>query len=156
MQIQGVRTPSECVTEKGKACEYKCEQTRKHICWNKTEIRYKTWKENDKSSQYKTRCLNGCQVYNQGIGIIRCLQSVIYISSSVYNINVRFQFCYYLCQRTPIATCSRRIPYYAYHTCQSGSYWNWLVGDIVHSLSGSCTYPGPRPQMPGADPGPYY
>jgi len=26
-----------------------------------------------------------------------------------------------LCQRTPIATCNRRIPYYAYHTCQSGS-----------------------------------
>jgi len=26
-----------------------------------------------------------------------------------------------LCQRTSIATCNRRIPYYAYHTCQSRS-----------------------------------
>jgi len=28
---------------------------------------------------------------------------------------------YLLCQRTPIATCNRRIPYYACCTCQSGS-----------------------------------
>ena len=26
-----------------------------------------------------------------------------------------------LCQRAPIATCSKRIPNYAYYTCQSGS-----------------------------------
>jgi len=41
---------------------------------------------------------------------------------SVYNVNVGFQFCYQLCHRTPIAICNRRIPYYAYHTCQSRSY----------------------------------
>jgi len=29
---------------------------------------------------------------------------------------------YLLCQRTTIATCSRRIPYYVYHTCQPRSY----------------------------------
>ena len=28
--------------KKGKACEYKYEQIRKYICWNKKEITYKT------------------------------------------------------------------------------------------------------------------
>ena len=41
---------------------------------------------------------------------------------SVYNVNVGFQFCYQLCQRTPIATSNSRIPYYAYYIYQSGSY----------------------------------
>jgi len=38
-------------------------------------------------------------------------------------------YYYLLCQRTPIATCNRCIPYYAYYTCQSGSYvieTDWL------------------------------
>jgi len=46
----------------------------------------------------------------------------MYISSSIYIVNVRFNFVIQLCQRTPIAKCNRRIPYYAYYTCQSGSY----------------------------------
>ena len=28
-----------------------------------------------------------------------------------------------------------------------------MVGDIAHALGGSRTYPGPRPQFPGAEPG---
>jgi len=45
----------------------------------------------------------------------------MYISNSVYNVNVRIQFCN-LCQRMPITMCNIRIPYYAYYTYQSGSY----------------------------------
>jgi len=31
----------------------------------------------------------------------------------MYQCQCKIQFCYYLCQWTPIATCYRRIPYYA-------------------------------------------
>jgi len=59
-----------------------------------------------------------CQgpMYNQ-VSIITC----IYLCS-IYNVNVGFQFCYQLCQRTPIVISNRRIPYYAYYIYQSGSY----------------------------------
>ena len=49
---------------------------------------------NNKADQYKISCPIGCQVYSQFVGIIRCLQSVS-ISSSVYNVNVRFQLVIY-------------------------------------------------------------
>ena len=65
---------------------------------------------------------------------------------SVCNINIRFQFCYQLYQRTPIVTCKRRISYYAYHTCQSESYVIKINRkDIVHALGGFRTYLEPRP-----------
>jgi len=44
-----------------------------------------------------------------------------------------------LCQRIPIATCNRRIPYYAYYICQSGFY----VIETVWLETLSILYVGP-------------
>ena len=50
--------------------------------------------------------------YNQVSNIQRCIRQR-------QSVTVHY---YLLCQRTPIATCNRHIPYYTYHTCQLGSY----------------------------------
>ena len=85
-------------------------------------------------------------VNNQVSGVYIWVQSGEY-SQSQYIMNSSLLLL--LCQRTPIATCNRCIPYYAYYTCQSGSYviWNWLAGDIICVLSGSRTYLRPRPRL---------
>ena len=74
--------------------------------------------------------------------------SVIYIYNQVINVShhTLTVYCHLLCQRIPIATCSRRIPYYAYYTCQSISYVIEINRrDFVHTLGGFRTYPEPRP-----------
>ena len=48
--------------------------------------------------------------------------NIIYVSSVHNQSQYIMNSLLLLCQRTPIATCNRRIPYYAYFMCQSGSY----------------------------------
>ena len=57
--------------------------------------------------------------------VMRTIMSiiVIYMYCQVIMVSHNALTVHYhlLCQRTLIATCNRRIPYYAYYTCQLGS-----------------------------------
>ena len=81
-------------------------------------------------------------MYNQ-VSIMTCMYQVNTIShNTLWTVNY-----YLLCQRAPIATYNRHNPYYAYYTCQSGSYVIEIDRrDIVHTLGGSRTYLRPRPR----------
>ena len=141
--------------KKETAYAYKCEQTIYHIYWNKTEIRYKTWIKSNKASQYKIRYLIRCQVYSQFIGIVRCLQSGIYIEFSLQS-KCRISVLSLIMSANTNCHMQWRIPYYATTRVNQGpKLLKLIVGDIVHALSGSRTYPGPRPQMPVVEPGLY-
>jgi len=89
--------------------------------------------------QIRSGVYHSLYIYNVGkVSHARVnVQSGIYYNMYIYlcsvcHINIIFQFCYQLCQRTLIATCNRRIPYYVYHICQSKS---MLLKSIEKTLS---------------------
>ena len=75
------------------------------------------------------------------------------MSGSVYNINVRIQFSLLIMPVNTNSPYNRRIPYYAYYTCQSRSSvikTYWLETLSVFQMGpgyGSRAYPGPWPRL---------